>query len=65
MKSKKYNQGELAELKVLVEKEILEVFQKMSQNTGISLADLVVIALKRFRHHHTDYERPRAASDNE
>ncbi|MCY4645081.1 MAG: hypothetical protein OXB88_10725 [Bacteriovoracales bacterium] len=56
MKSKKYNQGDLAELKVLIEKEVLEVFKKMSKNTNIPLADLVVIALKRFRHHHADYE---------
>lgn len=56
MKSKKYNGGELAELKVNVEKEIIEVFHKMAKNTGIPLADLVIIALKRFRHHHADYE---------
>ena len=56
MKSKKYNQGELIELKINIEKEVIEVFRKMAQNTGIPLADLVVIALKRFRHHHADYE---------
>ena len=56
MRSKKYNQGELAELKVNIEKDIFEVFQKMAKNTGISLDDLVVIALRRFHHHHTDYE---------
>ena len=56
MKSRKYNQGELTELKINIEKEVIEVFKKMAQNTGIPLADLVVIALKRFRHHHADYE---------
>ena len=57
MKSRKCNEGELAELKVNIEKKVIEVFKKMSQNTGISLDDLVVVALKRFHHHHMDYER--------
>ena len=57
MKSQKYNAGELVELKVRVEKEVFQAFKKMAQNTGIPLGDLVLVALKRFRHHHVDYEK--------
>ena len=56
MKSQKHNTGELKELKVEVEKEIVEIFERMADNTGIELAELVVVALKRFRAHHADYE---------
>jgi fructose-1,6-bisphosphatase/sedoheptulose 1,7-bisphosphatase-like protein len=55
MKSQKHNQGDLKELKVKIEKEILEDFERMEKNTKIPMADLVVIALKRFRHSHYDY----------
>ena len=63
MRSKKQNQGELAELKVSIEKEVVEVFEQMAIKTGMSLAELVVIALKRFRHHHVDYEKAVATDD--
>ena len=56
MKSQKQNQGELAELKVNIDKDVVEAFKKMEKNTKISLADLVVIAMKRFRSAHSDYE---------
>ncbi len=56
MKSQKHNQGELKELKVKIEKEVVEAFQKMSENTKITIDDLVVVALKRFRSAHSDYE---------
>lgn len=56
MKSQSHNEGELAELKVDIEKNVVEAFQRMSENSGISLNDLVVIALKRFRSSHADYE---------
>lgn len=56
MKSQKYNQGELRELSINIDKEILDVFEQMSKNTGIPLEDLIVIAMKRFRAHHADYE---------
>jgi hypothetical protein len=55
MKSQKHNQGELKEIKVKIEKEVAEDFEKMSQNTKISVDELVVIALKRFRSSHSDY----------
>jgi fructose-1,6-bisphosphatase/sedoheptulose 1,7-bisphosphatase-like protein len=56
MKSQKHNQGELKELKVKIEKEVVDAFAKMSENTKIPVEDLVVIALKRFRSAHSDYE---------
>ena len=57
MKSQKQNQGELKELKVMIEKEVVEAIEVMSKNSGLTPADLVVIALKRFRSSHTDYLR--------
>ncbi|HXH75307.1 MAG TPA: hypothetical protein VNJ08_10100 [Bacteriovoracaceae bacterium] len=55
MKSQKHNEGELKELTVKIEKQIVEDFALMVKNTNIPLADLVVIAMKRFRHSHYDY----------
>ncbi len=55
MKSQKHNQGELKEIKVKIEKEVAEDFEKMVKNTNIKLDDLVLIAMKRFRSSHTDY----------
>ena len=56
MKSQKQNQGELKELKVNIDKDVVEAFLKMEKNTKMPLADLVVIAMKRFRSSHSDYE---------
>lgn len=56
MKTQEHNQGELKELTVTVEKDVVEAFGRMVDNTGFSLDDLVVIALKRFRASHSDYE---------
>jgi fructose-1,6-bisphosphatase/sedoheptulose 1,7-bisphosphatase-like protein len=55
MKSQKQNQGELKEIKVKIEKNVAEDFEKMVKNTNITLDDLIVIAMKRFRSSHTDY----------
>lgn len=55
MKSQKQNQGELKELSVKIEKKVADDLELMSKNTNIPVADLVVIALKRFRSSHTDY----------
>lgn len=55
MRSQKHNEGELKELIVKIEKEIVQDFELMVKNTNIPLADLVVIAMKRFRHSHYDY----------
>lgn len=55
MKSQKQNQGELKEVTVKLEKQIVEDFEKMVKNTNISMADLIATAMKRFRSSHTDY----------
>lgn len=57
MKSQKHNQGELKELKVQIEAELLEALEAMAKNSGLPEADIVAIALKRFRSSHTDYLR--------
>jgi fructose-1,6-bisphosphatase/sedoheptulose 1,7-bisphosphatase-like protein len=55
VKSQKHNQGELKEIKVKIEKDVAESLEVMSKNSNISVDDLVVIALKRFRSSHADY----------
>jgi hypothetical protein len=55
MKSQKHNQGELKEIKVKIEKDVVEDFEKMAKNTNFTIDELVVIALKRFRSSHADY----------
>ncbi len=55
MKSQVHNEGELKELKVEIEKDVVESFELMSKKVGIPIEDLVVIALKRFRASHGDY----------
>ena len=55
MKTQKHNEGELKELKVSIEKQVVDKVQLMSKNTGMSADELVVIALKRFCSSHSDY----------
>ena len=55
MKSQKHNAGELKELTVNIEKEMVEIVQKMSKNSGLSVDEIVVISLKRFCSSHNDY----------
>ncbi|MDC1174436.1 hypothetical protein OAT67_03530 [Bacteriovoracaceae bacterium] len=55
MKSQKHNQGELKQLSVKIEKDIVENIEKMAEVSGIAIDDLVVIALKRFKASHGDY----------
>jgi hypothetical protein len=55
MKTQEHNKGELAELRVEIEKDVIEAFKVMSEKTEMPLADLVVIALKRFKSSHNDY----------
>ncbi len=57
MRGQVHNQGELKELKVTIEKGVVEALENMAQNTGYPLDELVVIALKRFRASHSDYEK--------
>ena len=55
MKSQKHNQGELAELKVQIEKKLIEDLKTMSENSDLSIEDIVAIAIKRFKSSHADY----------
>jgi fructose-1,6-bisphosphatase/sedoheptulose 1,7-bisphosphatase-like protein len=56
MKNQEYNKGELKELKVKIDKEILDSFERMAKNTSTPIEDLVVIALKRYRSAHGDFD---------
>lgn len=60
MKNQVHNQGDLKELKVEIETQVLESFERMSENTGVPVADLVVIAMKRFRASHSDWDAQKA-----
>lgn len=55
MKSQKHNQGDLKEVSVKIESKVVEDLELMAKNTGMPVADIVVIALKRFRSSHLDY----------
>ena len=55
MKDQKHNEGELADLAVKIEQNVLQDLETMSKNSGLSLDDIVVIALKRFKSSHADY----------
>ena len=55
MKSQKHNQGELKEVSVKIESKVVEDLELMAKNTGMPVAEIVVIALKRFRSSHLDY----------
>ena len=55
MRSQKHNEGELADLKVKIEKPMVELIQKMSENSGLSVDEIVVISSKRFCSSHNDY----------
>ncbi|MAF78131.1 MAG: hypothetical protein CME63_18025 [Halobacteriovoraceae bacterium] len=55
MKSQVHNEGELKELTVKIEKDVVESFELMAKKTDIPIEDLVVTALKRFRASHGDY----------
>lgn len=56
MKSQVHNQGELKELNVKVEKEVVESFERMTKAAGLTMADMVVIAMKRYRSSHSDWD---------
>jgi hypothetical protein len=55
MKTQKQNEGELLELKVKIESQVVSDFETMAKNTDISIEELVVVALKRYRSSHADY----------
>lgn len=55
MKTQVHNEGELKELTVKIEKQLVEDLELMSKNSGVKIEDLVAIAIKRFRSSHADY----------
>lgn len=55
MRTQKHNVGELSELKVKIEAQLCKDLKTMEKNSGMSQADLVAIAIKRFRSCHADY----------
>jgi hypothetical protein len=57
MKTQDHNQGELAELKIEIEKGLIQDLELMAENSGVKKEDLVAIAIKRFRASHADYMR--------
>ena len=63
MRSQKQNQGELKDLTVKIEKKVIEDFEKMAKNSNMSISDLVVIAMKRFRSSHADYLKETPLTD--
>ncbi|MGB0454898.1 MAG: hypothetical protein ACPGJV_14405 [Bacteriovoracaceae bacterium] len=63
MKSQEHNKGELRSLTVNIEKEVVDSIELMSENSGIAIDELVVIALKRFRASHSDYLKSETETD--
>lgn len=63
MKSQLHNKGDLAELSVMIEKDVVDSLAEMSGNSGLSIEEIVVIALKRFRASHTDYLNKTISTD--
>jgi len=55
MKDQTHNEGELGALEVKIEQTMIEDLKTMSENSGLSQDDIIVIALKRFRSSHADY----------
>lgn len=55
MKTQVHNDGELAELNVKIEAQLVQDLETMSQNSELSVEDIVAIAIKRFRSSHADY----------
>tara|TARA_B100000886_G_scaffold309690_1_gene244033 strand:- start:336 stop:527 length:192 start_codon:yes stop_codon:yes gene_type:complete len=56
MKTQKHNQGNLKELRVNIEETVYDSIRQMSDSSGMSIDDIVVIALKRFRASHAELE---------
>lgn len=63
MKTQSQNTGELQELRVAIEKDVVDSFERMSIASGMPLAELVVIALKRYRSGHSDWDVKPAIKD--
>ena len=54
MKTQVHNEGKLKELKVNIEEGVVESLEEMSRQSNLSVADIVVIALKRYRASHAE-----------
>ena len=55
MKDQTHNEEALGALEVRIEQTMINDLKTMSDNSGLSQDDIVVIALKRFRSSHADY----------
>jgi hypothetical protein len=55
MKTQEHNKTDLSELRVKIEAGLIKDLETMAQNSGLSIEDLVAIAIKRFRSSHADY----------
>ena len=56
MKTQKHNQGTLKELIVNIEEAVVDSIFQMANSSNMSVDDIVVIALKRFRASHAELE---------
>jgi len=56
VRTQKHNQGKLKELTVSIEEEVYNAVVRMADNAKMPVDELVVIALKRFRSSHADYD---------
>jgi fructose-1,6-bisphosphatase/sedoheptulose 1,7-bisphosphatase-like protein len=56
MKSQEHNKGELRTLTVNIEKDVVDSVETMAKVGGISIDEIVVVALKRYRSSHADLE---------
>ena len=63
MRSQVHNEGELKKLTVEIEKQVVEDYSTMAENSEYNLNELVVIALKRFRASHCDYLKSNISTD--
>ena len=54
MKTQVHNEGKLKELKVNIEEGVIESLEEMSKQSNLSIDDIVVIALKRYRASHAE-----------
>ena len=63
MKTQQHNKGKLAKLTVNIEEEVLKSIERMAENSTLTIDDIVVIALKRFRASHAELEGKAPCAD--
>mgnify|MGYP001175709777 FL=1 len=54
MKNQVHNQGSLEEITVKIESAVVESLKQMANNSNMTIDDIVVIALKRYRASHAE-----------